>query len=200
MRRLWIPLVLAAAALAVPALSGADAAPTNLALGSVATATSSETAATPAQLAVDGDPTTRWSSAFADPQTITLDLGARAAISEIKLTWEAAYGKAYSLQVSDDGSAWSTVASTDNSDGGTDDYTVSASGRYVRMAGTARATAFGYSLYEFEVDGTFLATAVSLGASSYQMPEKDGAVDIPVRLNQAATDPVTVDYATADGT
>jgi hypothetical protein len=32
--------------------------------------------------------TTRWSSAFSDPQTLELDLGARASIGQITLHWE----------------------------------------------------------------------------------------------------------------
>jgi beta-glucosidase len=70
----------------------------------------------------------------------------------------------------------------------------------VRLTGTQRATPYGYSLYELEVYGQFLDTAVSVAASTYQLPEKDGQITVPVRLNRASTDPVTVKYATADGT
>ena len=93
------------------------------------------------------------------------------------------------------------MASTTSSDGGTDDYAgLTASGRYVRLTGTQRATQYGYSLYEFEVLGEYTQTAVSLAASSYQLPEKDGTITVPVRLNRAETTPVSVNYATADGT
>ncbi|MFL5801733.1 MAG: hypothetical protein ACJ8CR_08315, partial [Roseiflexaceae bacterium] len=44
--------------------------------------------------------------------------------------------------------------STTTGDGGVDDLTVSGSGRYVRMYGTQRGTAYGYSLWEFEVYGS----------------------------------------------
>ncbi len=201
MKRLLLLVPLALAALVAPSLGHADAAPVNLALGAVATASSQENAATGAANAIDGNPATRWSSAFADPQTIQLDLGARAAISEIKLTWEAAYGKAYSIDVSDDGTNWTPVTSTTSGDGGTDDYPgLSVSGRYVRLVGTQRATQFGYSLFELEVDGTPLQTAVSIATPGFTMSEKDGVGDVPITLNQPASEPVTVDYATADGT
>ena len=200
MRKLLI-IGAAALAVAVPALSRAAAAPSNLAIGAVATASSSESAQYPGSNAIDGDPTTRWSSAFSDPQTLTVDLGARASISDISLLWEASYGKAYTLEVSNDGSAWTQVAATDNSDGGTDDYPgLSATGRYVRMTGTARALPYGYSLYEFAVNGEFTETAVAPAASAYSMLEKDGTVTVPVRLNRASDSAVTVKYATADGT
>ena len=52
--------------------------------------------------AVDGDPGTRWSSAFADPQWIQVDLGGSARISEVALNREAAYAEAFQVQVSAD--------------------------------------------------------------------------------------------------
>ena len=82
MKRLLVLVPLALAALVAPSFSHADAAQVNLARGAVPTASSRESAAYPASSAIDGDPTTRWSSAFGDPQTIQLELGARAAISE----------------------------------------------------------------------------------------------------------------------
>jgi hypothetical protein len=69
MRKLLMAAAVVAAAL-VPSLSHAAPATTNLALGSVATASSQESSAYPGSLAVDGDATTRWSSAFSDPQTL----------------------------------------------------------------------------------------------------------------------------------
>jgi hypothetical protein len=58
MRKLLMAVAVVAAAL-VPSLSHAAPATTNLALGSVATASSQESSAYPGSLAVDGDATTR---------------------------------------------------------------------------------------------------------------------------------------------
>ncbi|MFD1502605.1 discoidin domain-containing protein, partial [Streptosporangium lutulentum] len=66
----------------------------------------------------------------------------------------AAYGRAYQIQTSPDGTTWSTVYSTTAGDGGVDDVTLTGTGRYVRVNGTQRATAYGYSLWEFEVYGS----------------------------------------------
>jgi F5/8 type C domain/LiaF transmembrane domain len=107
----------------------------------------------PAANAVDGDPATRWSSAFEDPQWITVDLGSTAEITRVRLNWEAAYATHYSIEVSDDEATWTTVKSVTKSTVGIDDHQVAASGRYVRMRGTQRATPYGYSLWEFEVYG-----------------------------------------------
>src|ERR1700761_5826637 len=53
---------------------------TNIAQGKTATASSLENASFPASNAVDGNTGTRWSSAFADPQWLAVDLGSAAAI------------------------------------------------------------------------------------------------------------------------
>jgi hypothetical protein len=120
-----------------------------------ATASSStENAGFPSSAAVDGDPATRWSSAFADPQWITVDLGAIRSISRVVLNWEAAYGRAYQLQTSTDGDIWSAAYSTATGNGGVDDVSFAErGGRYVRMYGSTRGLPYGYSLREFAVFG-----------------------------------------------
>ncbi|MER5705892.1 discoidin domain-containing protein [Micromonospora sp. NPDC002296] len=153
-RRTLVGLVLAlVAALAPAGASPAGAAPVLLSQGRPATASSTENAGTPASAAVDGSTGTRWASAFSDPQWLQVDLGARATISQVTLVWEGAYARAFQIQTSDDGSAWTTVASTTTGTGGTQNLTVTGAGRYVRMHGTARATGYGYSLWEFQVYG-----------------------------------------------
>jgi beta-glucanase (GH16 family) len=126
----------------------------NIAQGKSTTASSVENATFPASNATDGNASTRWSSAFSDPQWLQVDLGQSYTISHVTLTWEAAYGKAYQIQTSPDGTNWTTIFSTTIGDGGTDDLAVTGTGRYIRMSGTARATPYGYSLYEFAVQGS----------------------------------------------
>ncbi|MEV7420598.1 discoidin domain-containing protein [Streptomyces sp. NPDC089919] len=127
-----------------------------LSRGKPATASSQESSGLAAAKAFDGDGATRWASAEgSDPQWIRVDLGATAAVSRVRLTWEAAYAKAYRVEVSADGATWTTLATETAGNGGTDDLTaLSGKGRYVRLTGTARGTSYGYSLYEFEVYGT----------------------------------------------
>ncbi|MFE6338956.1 discoidin domain-containing protein, partial [Streptomyces sp. NPDC057798] len=147
-------LALAAALLAVLPAGRAQAAPTLLSQGKPVTASSQESAGTPATAAVDGDNGTRWSSAFSDPQWIRVDLGAPAALSQVELRWETAYATAYRIEISQNGSDWSTAYSTTTATGGTQTLNVSGTARYVRVFGTARATGWGYSLWEFKVYGT----------------------------------------------
>ncbi|WNI16456.1 discoidin domain-containing protein [Actinacidiphila sp. ITFR-21] len=127
---------------------------TLLSQGKTATASSSENASFTAPNAVDGNTGTRWSSAFSDPQWLQVDLGATHAVSQVVLNWEAAYGTAYQIQTSADGTTWTTVYSTTNATGGVQTLPVTGSGRYVRFYGTARSTQYGYSLWEFQVYGT----------------------------------------------
>jgi hypothetical protein len=125
-----------------------------LSQGRPTTASSTENAASPASAATDGNTGTRWSSAFSDPQWIQVDLGSSASISQVVLNWEAAYGKAFQLQTSADGTNWTTIYSTTTGTGGVQTLAVTGTGRYVRMNGTARGTTFGYSLWEFQVYGS----------------------------------------------
>ena len=131
----------------------ASAATTLLSQGRPATASSIENAGTPASAAVDGNTGTRWSSAFSDPQWLQVDLGSTAAVCQVVLQWEAAYGRAFQIQVSADATTWTSIFSTTTGTGGTQTLNVTGSGRYVRMFGTARGTAYGYSLWEFQVFG-----------------------------------------------
>lgn len=101
--------------------------------------------------AVDGSLDTRWASGYDDSSWLTVDLGAPTRIGRAVLYWESAYGTDYRVEVSDDGTTWHTAAEVTAGDGGTDDLRFDATGRYVRLQGVARATTWGYSLWEFEV-------------------------------------------------
>ncbi|MFF1280509.1 beta-1,3-glucanase family protein [Streptomyces sp. NPDC058299] len=153
-----------------------------LSQGRPANGSSTENASFPAAAAVDGNPGTRWSSAFADPQWLRVDLGSVQQITRVTLTWEAAYAKAYQIQTSTDGANWTTVYSTTNATGGTQDLTVTGSGRYVRLYGTARATQYGYSLYEFQVYGPGGGTTPPDGfwGSTSDIPPALNAVEVKI--------------------
>ncbi|CAM5448113.1 Secreted protein OS=Streptomyces glaucescens OX=1907 GN=SGLAU_30535 PE=4 SV=1 [Streptomyces glaucescens] len=144
---------LAATLLTFAPAQEAEAAPVLLSQGKPVTASSQEHGGTPAADAVDGNAGTRWSSAHSDPQWIRVDLGATTKVSQVVLDWEVAYGKGYRIELSTNGSDWSTAYQTTTGDGGTDTIAVAGEARYIRMYGTARATQYGYSLWEFKVYG-----------------------------------------------
>jgi beta-glucosidase len=111
--------------------------------------------------ALDGRTNTRWSSQFSDPQWIQVDLGGTATITQVVLNWETAFGRGYRIEVSPNASAWTTIYSTTTGPGGIERLNVSGTGRYIRLFGTARATGYGYSLWEFQVFGTVDTSATT---------------------------------------
>lgn len=152
-------LALVASLQLVTGVSSASAAGTLLSQGKTATSSSTENGGTPARHAVDGNPGTRWSSAATDAEWLQVDLGASATIDRVVLRWEWAAGKAYRIETSDDASSWRPLHSTTTGQGGTETIDRTGTGRYVRMLGSARTTGYGYSLWEFEVYGSFSSPA-----------------------------------------
>lgn len=159
---------------------------TNIALNKNVTVSSVEEPGLEGNYAVDGNTSSRWSATmYVDPQWITVDLGSSYNISRIKFVWEAAYAKDYLVQVSSDNANWTTVKNITGNTSLTNDFTgLSATGRYVRMYGTARGSAYGYSIYELEVYGTagtrMTTTAVAAEEATlarrvqvYPVPSKD---------------------------
>jgi hypothetical protein len=134
---------------------------TNIALNKPAVASSSEAGGPwgPAN-AFDGNATTRWSSAFSDPQWIYVDLGQIDSVCNVKLSWQSAYGKNFQIQISDDAQTWTTLATITGNTSFTNNIGVVGRGRYVRMYGTVRASQYGYSLYEFVVNGKILSNCL----------------------------------------
>ena len=108
--------------------------------------------------AFDNDPASRWATSstngWVDPGWISVDLGATAQISQVVLQWDPAYATAYQLQVSNDNANWTTFYQTTTGNGLKDVINATGTGRYVRLYGTARSSAYGYSLWEFSVYGT----------------------------------------------
>src|SRR5690349_8519959 len=94
------------------AIAKSPAQTTNMALNRPVTCSSIENTGTACANAVDGNASTRWSSAFSDPQWIRVDLGSTQPISRVRLTWEAAYGRSYQIQTSNDATNWTTIYST----------------------------------------------------------------------------------------
>ncbi|MDR3202937.1 MAG: discoidin domain-containing protein, partial [Bifidobacteriaceae bacterium] len=110
----------------------------------------------------------RWRSAAAGAQDLVVDLGAPSQIERVKLVWEPLdYATEYSIDVSADKAAWTTVYTNTAGDGFTDEFDVTATGqRYVRLA-LRNSSGAGYTLQEFEVWGAndFSLTAPDLPAA-----------------------------------
>ena len=153
----------------------------NLALGKTATSSSTQnackdpTTAPPlsgvnclgAENAVDGNLTTRWGSATAgapptppvagvDPSWLQVDLGSVQSFNTVIINWENAFAAQYQIQYTNEDPAtnptWGVARTITAGVGGTETVnfpTVQA--RYVRVLGTLRDGAFGYSIWEFQV-------------------------------------------------
>lgn len=160
-----------------------NAVATNLALNKTVTVSSTEGTGFEGARAVDGNLTsTRWSSTFSDPQWLYVDLGASYAVNRVNVTWEAAYGRDYLVQVSADANSWTTIKTiTGNTLLANDHTNLSGTGRYVRIYGTARGTVYGYSIFELEVYGTPVSSGCSGSASNgdytYQVSSANGTVN-----------------------
>jgi hypothetical protein len=128
----------------------------NLALNKPTATSSTESVAFPGSSAVDGNLGTRWASAAADPQWIYVDLGANYNVTRVKVTWETARASNYQIQRATSASGpWTTMRTiTGNTTSVNDNTGLSGVGRYIRIYGTARATQWGYSIWELEVYGT----------------------------------------------
>lgn len=130
---------------------------TNLARGKSATASTTEWAffnGLAAGKAVDGNMSSRWASDWKDNQWLRVDLGSVQKVGRSAVHWESAHAKAYDVQVSRDGTNWTTVATVTGSDGGLDAVAFTpVDARYVRLNLRTRATSYGFSIHEWELYG-----------------------------------------------
>ncbi len=107
--------------------------------------------------AFDGVLGTRWESAAADPQWLMVDLEGLHSISDIIIHWETANASAYIIEVSADGTAWtSIIEEMDLPAGERSDrfYGLEVlNAAYVRLTGVERTSIYGYSIWEMQVFG-----------------------------------------------
>src|SRR4030095_8917764 len=138
--------------------------------------TSSVTGSRTGNFAVDGSTSTRWSSAASDPQWIYVDLGSQYNITSVKIIWASAYGKNYSIGVSNNATTWTTIKSITNNTSLTNTNSVTGTGRYVRIYGTQRGTTSGYSIYELQVSGSLIPCGTPTGLTSSSIPPTSATV------------------------
>ena len=92
-------------------------------------------------------------SAATDAQWIMVDLASAMPVDRVILKWHSHYAKAFKIQVSSDSTTWNDVYGTTigASYSVTDVTFAKTTARYVRMNGTQRGSANGYSLFTFMV-------------------------------------------------
>ncbi|MBQ8938830.1 MAG: discoidin domain-containing protein [Paludibacteraceae bacterium] len=144
-----------------------------------------------AALAIDGDEGTRWESAFTDDETWTLDMGEVRTFSRIKILWEGAYAKEFTLSTSNDGESWIELYSETNlTQAGWQTIDVDeTSVRYIQYHGTKRATGYGQSFFEFQVMLPGVSTLTKIELSAPAIAKVGEGVDLSVKaLDQNNTE------------
>lgn len=129
----------------------------NILLGKKATA-STELGGNTANKAIDLDINSRWESQHGkkEPEWVMIDLEDEYVVDGFKVSWEAAAGKEYKIQVSMNGNDWKDVYTvTDGINGETrQDSFGSTSARYIRLFGiTKTMEMYGFSIFDFQVFG-----------------------------------------------
>jgi CxxC motif-containing protein (DUF1111 family) len=164
-----------------------------------ATASSSVNQGSNAAKAIDGSATSRWESAHANNEWIQFDFGAKTPLGYLKLTWEAAYGKEYAIETSDDGNTWYQLRYVTGAKGGTEEFfNLNTNTRYLRMRGVARGTQYGYSLFEVEFKSPGSDNSLPVLATSAERFPPSGATLAPAPAPQAPIE--TVQFSLPDGT
>ena len=129
----------------------------NLALRCPTTTSGNENdAAMGGDKAVDGDENTRWGSKIEDNQWIRVDLQKDVILYQVRILWEAAYASKYAVEVSADGTQWTTVKTVSNSSSGWNTIDMGdAHGRYLRVRGITRGSEWGISIFELQAFGQY---------------------------------------------
>ena len=132
---------------------------TNLALNQPVTVSSSQDSAHDGSMSVDGNLSSQWQTQKVKgrnaPSTewIEVDLGTSQNVGQVVLEWDSYYATGYSIQVSNNGSTWSTVFNTSSGNGGSESITFNTvQARYLRMNSSAwTSNSYRNWLNEFEV-------------------------------------------------
>ena len=105
----------------------------------------------------DGNLATRWSSNQpydGSWRSWHVDLGTVQSVGSVRISWELAYSKSYSLASSTDGSAWESFYNTSDGKGKVETIDdLSAHGRFVAINCTERfvGSPWGFSFWEMEI-------------------------------------------------
>jgi CxxC motif-containing protein (DUF1111 family) len=148
---------------------------------------------------IDGKLNTRWASSFEDGAWIQYDFGVKTQVGYMKLVWQNAYGKQYNLLVSDDNQNWTLLRAVTEGKGGTEEFfNLGVNARYIRLQGLARATQYGYSIFETEFKTPGSDNSLASGTTSVLKFPATGAGWAPL---PGSAEPIeSLQFTLADGT
>lgn len=143
----------------------------NIALKKTTTTSSVNTANYSGSMAVDGSVSSSWRSIGTDVNpSFSVDLGAVFTLNSIKLAWSTVYAKDYIIEISTDGTSFTTLKTLTAQNGGTDELTgLNQTARYVKMTVNTRSSTNGVILNEFEVYGETVTGVKTIGLSDFLM-------------------------------
>jgi|GEM_PF-4634932 len=123
----------------------------NLALGKASLASRQESGYDAAK-AVDGSSSSRWWVRSTSTQWLRVDLMGSYNLNKVVINWHSDYARSYLVQVSSDGSNWTTVKDVTSGRGGREEVTFSSrNGRYLRIECRSASSSNGYAINELEV-------------------------------------------------
>jgi CxxC motif-containing protein (DUF1111 family) len=150
--------------------------------------------------AIDDNLNSRWASRSQDGDgaSIVFDFGAKTPIGYMKLVWENAYGKEYTIRTSDDGKNWTQLRYVSGGKGGTEEFfNLNAYAQYIQIQGVVRATQYGYSLFDvsFKTPGSDNTLSANNTSPLKYPTSGDGYTPLPA----AATPMETIQFTLPDG-
>ena len=110
-----------------------------------------------ASFIVDGNTSTRWSSKRdSSNEWVIIDFGGEATLNALTINWEAARSDSYSIEISNDRSNWTPIASKDETTSLIDSFIFEEEivGRYLRLNSIKSVSPkYGISIFEIEAYG-----------------------------------------------
>ncbi len=171
---------------------------TNIALNKKISASSTLGGSVPS-LAVDGNAGTRWESPHGqNNQSIEIDLGDAYDLSAMKIIWEGASAKDYEIHISGNNVNWTKIADrTETAGARTDQFLFgieAKEARYVRLNLLTRTTVYGFSIYEWEINGTLSTVTPVATSMSIQPKEVNLLATLPTTYKILSINNSLIDY------
>ena len=150
----------------------------------------------------DGNEGTRWESSASDDQWWMCEMAEASQFNTVQILWEGAYAKSFRLEVSNDGTSWTTISTiTDQTLSGFPYLQTISVGeqtaKYLRFYGVARGTGYGYSFWElraFEKKAQTLTTITLKSAADIVKVGETAALTATAKDQDGETMDVTINY------
>lgn len=101
---------------------------------------------------MDGSASSRWWARSTSTQWLQVDLGNSYNLNRVVINWYSDYARAYRVQVSGNGTTWTTVKDVTNGRGGREEQSLtSTSARFVRIECRTANGSNGFAITELEI-------------------------------------------------